>query len=269
MNNITRQASLGDNEARETLYKIFHENYQEEFDCWTRNLYSTRHWMDVEDMKQDIYMESVEFHIENHKYYDLGIPDDYLMKKSIRQTISKYVKKQTSIMDKPHICVEQPKGGGCKRFITQTRTFDSDNTADFACIKFAKNGNDRIGERSLPLKEKVPDPNIKDPLDKVIYDEFVELMLEKIVDYQFDYSYDLRKIFILLLEGENSTNICRIMGMNLSKHLNNAIRDLKNLKTNVFLPLALSIIDDAIYTDQYWDCLTKKAKSLFFSQKNT
>ena len=74
---------------------------------------------------------------------------------------------------------------------------------------------------------------------------------------------------ILLLEGENSTNICRKMGIDSSRKISNAIKYLKNIKINVFLPLALSIIDDEMYTTKYWDVLTKKAKSLFFYQKNT
>ena len=83
MNNITRQASLGDIEAKSTLYKIFSEKYRKEIDCWANNLYSKKNWMDIEDMKQDIYIESVEYHIKNHKHYNLALPDDYLIKKSI------------------------------------------------------------------------------------------------------------------------------------------------------------------------------------------
>ena len=52
MNKLTYQASLGDVEARATLYKIFSENYQTEIDCWTKNLYSKKDWVDIEDIRK-------------------------------------------------------------------------------------------------------------------------------------------------------------------------------------------------------------------------
>ena len=65
--------------------------------------------------------------------------------------------------------MEQPKGGGCKRYLLPTRTFDSDNTADYSSLKFASNlsdgGSNR--ERKLPLKEVVPDSNIKEQKTKL------------------------------------------------------------------------------------------------------
>ena len=66
MNNIMKQIESGDVDAKSTLYEIFANDYQREFDVWTKNLFSSREWMDVDDMKQDIYMESVEHHIYNH-----------------------------------------------------------------------------------------------------------------------------------------------------------------------------------------------------------
>ena len=263
MNKLTQQASLGDIEARETLYKVFYEDYQKEFDCWTKNLYSQKDWVDKEDIKQDIYMESVEFHINNHKYYNQDLPDDYLIKKSIRQTISQYVSKQTTqygaCMTEPHICIEHVgHGGNPIRLKAQSVSLNFEPRSK--CFQ--------IGS-SYELKETLPDPNIKDPLDRMIYEEFVDMMLDKVVNYQAKYVYDLRKILILLLEGENSTNICRKIGISSGRKISNAINYLKNIKTNVFLPLALSIIDDERYTDKYWDVLSKKAKTLFFSQKST
>ena len=53
--------------------------------------------------------------------------------------------------------------------------------------------------------------------------------------------------------------------MDRGKRINNAIRDLKKIKSDVLLPLALTIIDDKMYTDKYWDVLSKKTKTLFFS----
>ena len=38
---IMEQAELGDVDAKSTLYQIFAENYQQEFDCWTKKLYSS------------------------------------------------------------------------------------------------------------------------------------------------------------------------------------------------------------------------------------
>ena len=57
--------------------------------------------------------------------------------------------------------------------------------------------------------------------------------------------------------------------MDKGKPISNAIRCLKTIKTDVLLPLALTIIDDKRYTDKYWDVLSKKTKTLFFAQKNT
>ena len=34
MNNLTRQAGLGDDEAKATLFKIFSEKYEKEIDCF-------------------------------------------------------------------------------------------------------------------------------------------------------------------------------------------------------------------------------------------
>ena len=263
MNNIMKQIESGDVDAKSTLYEIFANDYQREFDVWTKNLFSSREWMDVDDMKQDIYMESVEHHIYNHKYYNKNLSEDYLIKKSIRQTISKYVKKQSYFMDKPHIAKEQEKGGNCIRVLSEKVSMDAGGN-DPSWIKKLK------GEcKQDPLAERIPDPNLENPLDKLIYEEFVKIMLEKVKDYQSNYSYDLGKILILLLEGENSTNICRIMGITSTKKLSNAINYLKNIKTNVFHPLALSVIDEERYTEKYWDVLSKKAKTLFFTQKNT
>ena len=53
MNNLTIQASLGDVEAKTTLYKIFSDNYQKEIECWTQKLYSKKDWMDLDDMQAD------------------------------------------------------------------------------------------------------------------------------------------------------------------------------------------------------------------------
>ena len=251
MYNLTRQASLGDVEAKTSLYEIF-SKYGEEFECWTKKLSNyQKSWVDLEDMRQDIYIESVDYHIKNHKHYNLAISDDYLIKKSIKQTIWQYVNKQTTAngvcLTEPHICLEPEKTGARRR---KSWVYSVDNTG-------------------FPLKESIPDPSMKDPLDNLIYEEFVEFMFEKIKEYQPKYSYDLRKILTLLLEGETSTNICKIMGISASRNKDSAIKYIKRIKVNVFLPLALSIIDDERYTDKYWKVLNKKAKSVFFSQKNT
>ena len=252
------QASLGDVEANTTLYKIFSDNYQKEIECWTQKLYSKKDWMDLDDIRQDIFMESVDYHIENHKYYNPSLPDDYLIKKSIKQAIWQYVNKQTTergvCLTEPHICIEPQQHGKPVRLKAHSISLDLKGYS---------------ANSSICLRETIPDPNIKDPLDKMIYEEFVDIMLDKVKYYQAKYVYDLRKILILLLEGENSTNICRKMGIDSSRKISNAIKYLKNIKINVFLPLALSIIDDEMYTTKYWDVLTKKAKSLFFYQKNT
>ena len=51
----------------------------------------------------------------NHKHYNLAISDDYLIKKSIKQTIWQYVNKQTTTngvcLTEPHICLEPEKTG--------------------------------------------------------------------------------------------------------------------------------------------------------------
>lgn len=262
MYNLTRQASLGDVEAKTSLYEIF-SKYGEEFECWTKKLSNyQKSWVDLEDMRQDIYIESVDYHIKNHKHYNLAISDDYLIKKSIKQTIWQYVNKQTTTngvcLTEPHICLEPEKTGAGQpvRFKTESTSIDFEPSK----------GNDNTG---FPLKESIPDPSMKDPLDNLIYEEFVEFMFEKIKEYQPKYSYDLRKILTLLLEGETSTNICKIMGISASRNKDSAIKYIKRIKVNVFLPLALSIIDDERYTDKYWKVLNKKAKSVFFSQKNT
>jgi len=261
------QAELGDVDAKSTLYQIFAENYQQEFDCWTKKLYSSREWMDVEDMKQDIYMESVEFHINNHKHYNQNCGEDYLIKKSIRQTISKYVKKQTYFLDKPHTAFEQENGGNCIRRLAETYSLDTMNNDAVPFANATKSNFYSTSTRSIydTLAYSVPDSNLPNALDKLIYEEFVELLLDKVKYYQIDYTPDLRKIVVYLLEGENSTTICRRMGMDRGKRMNNAIRDLKKIKTDVLLPLALTIIDDKMYTDKYWDVLSKKTKTLFFS----
>ena len=261
MNNLTMQASLGDVEAKTTLYKIFSDNYQKEIECWTQKLYSKKDWMDLDDIRQDIFMESVDYHIENHKYYNPSLPDDYLIKKSIKQAIWQYVNKQTTekgvCLTEPHICYKKTShGGNPVRFKSQNISIN------MFCMDHTKTN-------VLTLRETIPDPNIKDPLDKLIYEEFVNIMFNKVKYYQPKYSYDLSKILVLLLEGEKSINICRQLGITSSKRDNNAIKYLRNIKETVFLPLALSIIDDELYTTKYWSVLTKKAKSLFFSQKNT
>ena len=263
MNNLTRQAGLGDDEAKATLFKIFSEKYEKEIDCWTRNLFSTRNWIDKEDMKQDIYMESVIFHIENHKYYDLSLPDDYLIKKSIQQTISKYVDKQTSIMDKPHIVMEQKNGGQPVRFLADDK--------DVMNIDQCSEADDYYGTDifSIPLKDKIPEANMSNALDKLIYEEFVEILLEKIKDYQPGVKYDLRKIVIMLLEGSTPKEICLELGMAQGRHIYNAMGLLRKIRKDILLPICLSIVDEEMYTDKYWEVLTKKGKSLFFSQKNT
>ena len=260
MPTIMQRVESGDDNAKQSLYQIFATNYKQEFDCWTKKLYSSREWMDVEDMKQDIYMESVEFHINTHKYYNKNIPEDYLIKKSIRQTINKYVKKQSYFMDKPHTVVEQEKGVGCVRHLAETFCLDAPDTLTPSMKSIVK-GKD--------IDQTIPGSDLSNPLDKMIYEEFVELLLEKVKDHQFKYVYDLRKIVICLLEGDNSTTICRKLGMDKGKPISNAIRCLKKIKTDVLLPLALTIIDDKRYTDKYWDVLSKKTKTLFFSQKNT
>ena len=264
---IMEQAELGDVDAKSTLYQIFAENYQQEFDCWTKKLYSSREWMDVEDMKQDIYMESVEFHINNHKHYNQNYGEDYLIKKSIRQTISKYVKKQTYFLDKPHTAFEQENGGNCIRRLAETYSLDIMNNDAVPFANATRSNFYSTSTRSIydTLAYSVPDSNFPNALDKLIYEEFVELLLDKVKYYQIDYTPDLRKIVVYLLEGENSTTICRRMGMDRGKRMNNAIRDLKKIKTDVLLPLALTIIDDKMYTDKYWDVLSKKTKTLFFS----
>jgi hypothetical protein len=264
---IMEQAELGDVDAKSTLYQIFAENYQQEFDCWTKKLYSSREWMDVEDMKQDIYMESVEFHINNHKHYNQNCGEDYLIKKSIRQTISKYVKKQTYFLDKPHTAFEQENGGNCIRRLAETYSLDIMNNDAVPFANATRSNFYSTSTRSIydTLAYSVPDSNLPNALDKLIYEEFVELLLDKVKYYQIDYTPDLRKIVVYLLEGENSTTICRRMGMDRGKRMNNAIRDLKKIKTDVLLPLALTIIDDKMYTDKYWDVLSKKTKTLFFS----
>ena len=264
MNKLTQQASLGDFKARATIYKIFSENYQQEFDCWTKKLYPSKCWVDKDDIKQDIFMDSVDYHIENYKYYNLSIPDDYLIKKSIKQAIWQYVNKQTTergvCLTEPHICIKPQQSGKPVRLKSECISFDR---------QFPVSEGILAGLPDVSLKDVIPDPNIKDPLDKLIYEEFIDIMFDKVKYYQPKYSYDLSKILILLLEGENSTHICRKMGIDSSKKMSNAITYLKKIKLNVFLPLALSIIDDEIYTNKYWDVLSKKAKTLFFSQKNT
>jgi hypothetical protein len=267
MNNLTRQAGLGDSEAKATLFKIFSENYKEEFDCWTRNLFSSRNWVDVEDMKQDIFLESVEFHIENHKYYNLGIPDDYLIKKSIKQTISKYVKKQTSIMDKPHIVMDQKNGGQPVRFLVEEKNIVNIDAIDDTSGNITNHGI--FEEWNNTIKDMIPDSSIEDPLDKMIYDEFVDLLLEKSKEYQPGVKYDLRKIIIFLLEGATSKEICLEMGIAQGSNIAYAMRILREIRKDILLPICLSIIDDEKYTSKYWEILNKKGKSLFFSQKNT
>ena len=268
MNNLTRQAGLGDNEAKATLFKIFSEKYEKEFDCWTRNLFSTRTWVDKDDMKQDIYMESVVFHIENHKYYDLSLPDDYLIKKSIQQTISKYVKKQTSVMDKPHIVMDQENGGAPVRFLVkESDVLNIDQDTSSCGWDFAPNFEEVAWH--VPIKDRIPDSNIQNPLDKMIYEESVELLLEKIKKYQSGIKYDLRKIVIFLLEGATPKEICLEMGMSEGKHMWNAMSVLRKIRKDIFLPICLAILDDERYTSKYWDVLTKKGKSVYFSQKNT
>ena len=266
MNNLTRQAGLGDNEAKATLFRIFSEKYEQEIDCWTRKLFSTRTWVDKEDMKQDIYMESVTFHIENHKYYDLSLPDDYLIKKSIQQTISKYVQKQTSIMDKPHICMDQENGGAPVRFLVEDKDVVN---VDQGSDSWDNSSNDITDGWSLCVKDRIPDSNIDNPLDRLIYDEFVDMLLDKVKKYQPGVKYDLRKIIISLLEGSTPKEICLELGMSQGRHMWYAMRILQLIRKDILLPICLAIIDDERYTDKYWDVLTKKGKSLFFSQKNT
>ena len=208
MNNLTIQASLGDVEAKATLYKIFSENYQKEIECWTKKLYSKKDWMDIDDIRQDIFIESVDYHIENHKFYDLSLPDDYLIKKSIKQTIWQYVNKQTTengvCLTEPHICEKKKSHGGNPiRFKAQSISLDLDPNNPKNITFF-----NHKSEGSLTLKETLPDANIKDPLDKLIYEEFVDIMFDKVKHYQLKYPYDLSKILVLLLDGEKSINIC-------------------------------------------------------------
>ena len=243
MNNLTRQAGLGDNEAKATLFKIFSEKYENEIDCWTRNLFSTRTWIDKEDMKQDIYMESVVFHIENHKYYDLSLSDDYLIKKSIQQTISKYVKKQTSVMDKPHIVIDQENGGAPVRFLVK----ENDILKIDCEVGGWDFGTEDVFDWNVSLKDRIPDLNIENPLDKMIYEESVEILLEEIKNHQAGIKYDLRKIVIFLLEGATLSQICLEIGMLEGKHICNAIGVLRKIRKDILLPICLAILDDEKY----------------------
>ena len=127
--------------------------------------------------------------------------------------------------------------------------------------------NSHKSDWNIPLKDKIPASNMEDPLDKVIYEEFVELLLSKIKQYQPGISYDLKKIVLLLLDGATPKEICIEMGMSLTIRINNAMRTLRKIRKDILLPICLSIIDDERYTDKYWEVLNKKGKSLYFSQK--
>ena len=73
----------------------------------------------------------------------------------------------------------------------------------------------------------------------------------------------------MLLEGSTPKEICLELGMAQGRHIYNAMGLLRKIRKDILLPICLSIVDEEMYTDKYWEVLTKKGKSLFFSQKNT
>ena len=240
------------------ICKEIYENHYEVLETKCRNLFANNNYMDKEDIIHDVLCNAVvDFEQRVKRGADVNKKDSskletgFHVAKCIDHGVSLFIREDQTIKDKPHFCTELDKNGNGKSFLSQVMVLEEPV-------------NPLRGEDKW--RDVIEDLGLKEPIDKLIYEEYLDEFLNLIFEYQsgdrpkgFHRIENLEQIATLMIKGDKSREI--------SRKVLNAESKISSIRKNILLPLALLVIDDELYYEKYLPLLSEKAKKIISRKK--
>ncbi len=234
-----------------SISQALYEDYYDLVEKKCNKIYSNKTYLEKEDIMHEVIYKSVEQHkklVKTSKNIS-DLSEDFIMRKSIDRGVWDFVYEDGTIKDKPHFRVDG------KNYLANVVVLDEP----------AKKEGKGMGE---PLKDIIPDDDLDHPLDKLIYEEYIDVLLDSIDDFENSpkpkgfhkkRKVDIKRIAKMLLAEAPPKEIKVELGVSDST--------IAKVRRNILLPLALMVIDDKMWYEKYWDVLSKQAKKIVFMKK--
>ena len=241
--------------------QTIYEDHKHVVEKKCQKVYSNHSYMDKEDIMQEVICNSVEqfqkrkrLGTDFHSTTGEKVDDNFLFRKCIEAGTYDFVYADSTIKDKPHIKVDG------NSYLSQVVVID-DPVNPF--------GNSSV--ECLTWKDIVPDESLKEPVDRMIYDEYIDELISsidsfkakeiplKLNSYHKRSSLDLKELTKMLLTETPVGEIKVKLGVNDAT--------ISKARKNILLPLALMVIDEPLFYKKYENILSDRAKKVITLKK--
>jgi hypothetical protein len=242
------------------LCEIFYKDYYDLVEKKCHKVFSTKSYVDKEDIVNEVIYNSVEQHqkiVETSKNHS-DLSEDFLIKKSIDRGIWDFIYEDSNLKNTYHFEFGSNRNNTLEQFKAGVVIIEE---------KYAPKTSQGF---SYPLlwRDMIPDDDLEDPLDRLIYQEYVELLISSVEELQNSSESNglhkkrknrLMEITTMLLSGSSVKEIKQKLGVGDSC--------IHYIRKDILFPLALMVIDDPLWYRKYWNSLNKKAKKIIFLKK--
>lgn len=239
-----------------SLCENYYENYYDLVQKKCHKVFSNKSYVDKEDIMNEVIYNSVEQHqkIMKTTKNNSTLSEDFLIKKSIDRGIWSFIQEDSLNKNKPHFEFGSNRNNSWDKI-----------TANVVIV------DDFVKGKPYRWKDIIPDADLENPLDKLIYEEYIDILVSLVEDFVSSDTFkglrnykrkdipDLMKITKMLLAEATTKDIKLELGVSDAC--------IHKTKKNILLPLALMVIDDPFWYKKYWNNISQKAKKVIFSKK--
>ena len=248
-----------------SLCEDYYENYYDLVEKKCHKVFSNRSYVDKEDIMNEVIYHSVAEHQEIVKYNKnkgLKVSKEYIYRKSIEQGIYIFIQEDSLNKNTPHFEFGSNRNGTWRNLSAKTVVIDEPVPGM---------------SRDYCWKDIIPDQDLGNPLDKLIYEEYMDILISLVEQFESseEFSSFRKKSSRGRSKKRKDVSYLEITKMLLSEATPKDIRlklgvldaCIHKTKRNVLLPLALIVIDDPLWYRKYWNVLSKKAKEIIYFKK--
>ena len=245
--------------------KTIYEDHQDIVKKKCEKVYSHSGYMDKEDIMQDVICNSVDqfqkrkrLGADLHSTTGEKMDSRFLFRKCIEAGTTDFIKSDSTIKDKPHMRIEGTN------YLSQVVVIDNPFSQS--------SGNSQGDATEMTWKDIIPDESLKEPIDKLIYEEYIDDLINSIQDFEYNKiplklkSYhkrskvNLKELAKMLLAETPVKEIKVKLGVNDAC--------ISKARRNILLPLALMVIDEPLFYKKYENILSDRAKKVISSKKD-